>query len=71
MSSEDSDRAEIEQRIAEGWVCLPEDVDDGESAWLTPEGIVVSYNQGGHDMTNLDVKALVAWLRAHRPELLR
>jgi hypothetical protein len=37
---------------------------------ITKAGLLVMFNEGGFNSTCIDVRELVTWLRANRPELL-
>jgi hypothetical protein len=43
---------------------------DTEGTFVTPGGQLVVVCEGGWGATRVDVRELVAWLRAHRPDLL-
>jgi hypothetical protein len=43
---------------------------DESGTYLTPSGKLILLNEGGCNSTTIDVRELVAWLRANRPELL-
>ena len=49
------------------------DEDEGPPllAWRDGRAVVRAYNQGGHDLTEVDLLDLLRWLAANRPDLLR
>ncbi len=46
---------------------------DPNSCSKVPEGgrwVVIAWNEGGYNLTQVDLLDLLKWLRAHRPDLL-
>lgn len=59
---------EYEERYNVELCTLPPDDNHGLSA---PRLVIRAFNQARYDCTSVDLYDLIAWLRAHRPELLR
>ena len=43
---------------------------DEAGSFVTPQGVLMQLNEAGWNSTQIDLRELIAWLRAHRPDLL-